>query len=235
MTYAWARPTRSMNSLSVSRPPTTASRRRAMLCSRSASVAKIAGGSVRSSTRGTVARPRSQTRTPNLTARTISRLGSDDAPFRVKGGVPGADARVGVPGADARTCSLRTSVRAGAVSSRAGGRGRGLWRLRSGPAAPGGASGALCRRACRTQSAAACCSPSGKHAGLRFAALDRDRGLAGVCGERIADRVTRAVVADLGQELGGGDRAVGVCEQREEDLAVRVGAQSGGDFAARAP
>ena len=45
-------------------------------------------------------------------------------------------------------------------ASRAGGRGRGLGRRRSG-LAPKGASAVCCRTACRTLLAAACCSPSG--------------------------------------------------------------------------
>ena len=45
--------------------------------------------------------------------------------------------------------------------------------------------------------------------GFAFAGLDRDRGLAGVGGERVTGGVARAAVADLGQQGRGGDRAVG--------------------------
>ncbi len=41
------------------------------------------------------------------------------------------------------------------------------------------------------------------------------------------------VVADLCQELGGADHAVGLLEQREEDRAVGVLAQGGRDLALR--
>ena len=37
--------------------------------------------------------------------------------------------------------------------------------------------------------------------GLAFAGLDRDGGLAGVGGERVAGRVAGAAVADLGQQF----------------------------------
>jgi hypothetical protein len=57
-----------------------------------------------------------------------------------------------------------------------------------------------------------------------FAGLDRDGGLAGVAGKRVAGWVARAAVADLGQQLRGADHAVGVLEQRQEDRAVGMGA-----------
>ena len=66
--------------------------------------------------------------------------------------------------------------------------------------------------------------------GLAFAGLDRDGGLAGVGGERVAGGVAAAAVADLGQELRGADHAVGLFEQREEDGAVGVLADGGGDL-----
>ena len=65
---------------------------------------------------------------------------------------------------------------------------------------------------------------------LALAGLDRDGGLAGVGGERVTGRVTRAAVADLGQQLGGGHDAARVAEQRQEDLTVGVLAQRGGDL-----
>ena len=70
--------------------------------------------------------------------------------------------------------------------------------------------------------------------GFAFAGLDRDRGLAGVASERVTGRVARTTVADLGQQLGSGEHAVGVAEQREEDVAVRMGAQRGRDLLGRA-
>src|SRR6202022_4411754 len=68
---------------------------------------------------------------------------------------------------------------------------------------------------------------------LAFAGLDRDRGLAGVAGERVAGWVAGAAVADLGQQLGGGDEAV--LEQRQEDGAVGVGADRGLDLPLERP
>ncbi len=65
--------------------------------------------------------------------------------------------------------------------------------------------------------------------GFAFAGLDRDRGLAGVGGERVAGGVAGAAVADLGQQLGGGDHARAL-EQREEDLPVGMRADRGGDL-----
>ena len=56
---------------------------------------------------------------------------------------------------------------------------------------------------------------------LALAGLDRDGGLAGVGGERVAGGVACAVVADLGDQLGGGDDRLGVAEQRQEDLRRR--------------
>jgi hypothetical protein len=66
--------------------------------------------------------------------------------------------------------------------------------------------------------------------GSAFAGLDRDGGLADGGGERVAGWVARAAVADLRQELGGADHAVWLLEQREDDLAVGVPADGGGDL-----
>src|SRR5450755_4588321 len=65
-------------------------------------------------------------------------------------------------------------------------------------------------------------APPAETGGLALAGLDRHGGLAGVAGERVARRVACAAVADLGQQLGGSDHAVGAFEQRAEDLAVGV-------------
>ena len=65
---------------------------------------------------------------------------------------------------------------------------------------------------------------------LAFAGLERDRGLAGVAGECVARGVARAAVADLGQHRGCGDDASPAAEQREEDLAVGMLADRGGDL-----
>src|SRR3954453_9293249 len=61
-----------------------------------------------------------------------------------------------------------------------------------------------------------------------FAGLDGDGCLAGDRFERGACGVTGAVVADLGEQLGGGDDGLGVAEEGEEDLAVLVGADGAG-------
>jgi hypothetical protein len=50
--------------------------------------------------------------------------------------------------------------------------------------------------------------PQRKQRGFAFAGLDRDGGLAGVAGERITGWEAGAAVADLKQQLGGGDHAV---------------------------
>ena len=47
-----------------------------------------------------------------------------------------------------------------------------------------------------------------------FAGLDGDGGLAGVGGEAVGGGVAGAVVADLGEQAGGADDALGVAEQR---------------------
>ena len=52
--------------------------------------------------------------------------------------------------------------------------------------------------------------------------FDRDGRHAGVGGEVLGGGVAGAVVADLGQEGRGADHAVGVLEERQEDLAVGV-------------
>src|ERR1035441_1759452 len=67
--------------------------------------------------------------------------------------------------------------------------------------------------------------------GFAFAGLDRDGGLAGVGGERVAGWVTRAAVADLRQQLRGADHATGLLEQRQEDRAVGMLADGGRDLA----
>ena len=64
-----------------------------------------------------------------------------------------------------------------------------------------------------------------------LAGLDRDGGLAGVGGERVVGRVAGAVVADLGEQPGGGHDALGVAEEGEEDRAVGVGSGGAGDLA----
>ena len=69
--------------------------------------------------------------------------------------------------------------------------------------------------------------------GLAFAGLDRDRGLAGVAGERVAGGVAGAAVADLGEQLRGGDH--GAFEQREEDRRRRDARGSRWRSGARAP
>ena len=64
-----------------------------------------------------------------------------------------------------------------------------------------------------------------------FAGLDGDGRLAGDRLERDAGGVAFAAVTDLGEQLGGGDDALGVAEEREEDAAVVVGADGAGDLA----
>jgi len=64
-----------------------------------------------------------------------------------------------------------------------------------------------------------------------FAGLDRDWGLAGVGGERVVGGVAGAVVADLGEQPGGGYDALGVAEEREEDRPVGVRFGGAGDLA----
>src|ERR1700758_593845 len=60
-----------------------------------------------------------------------------------------------------------------------------------------------------------------------FPGFDRDWGLAGVAGERVAGGVARAGVADLGEQGRGAHDGVGVAEQREEDPAVGMFAHGG--------
>ena len=56
-------------------------------------------------------------------------------------------------------------------------------------------------------------------------------GLAGVGGERVVGGVAGAVVADLGEQAGGGHDALAVAEEGEEDRAVGVGSDGAGDLA----
>src|SRR5439155_14917272 len=67
--------------------------------------------------------------------------------------------------------------------------------------------------------------------GSAFARFDRDGGLAAVCGERVAVGVAGAVVADLAEQAGGSDDALGVAEDRQEDRPVGVGANHAADLA----
>jgi len=62
-----------------------------------------------------------------------------------------------------------------------------------------------------------------------LAGLDGDGGLSGDRFERGACWVAISGVADLGEQLGGGDDALGVAEEREEDGAVVVGADGACD------
>jgi hypothetical protein len=50
-----------------------------------------------------------------------------------------------------------------------------------------------------------------------------------VGGQRLGARVALASVADLGEELGGGERRAGVAEEREEDPSVGMGAYGVGN------
>ena len=67
--------------------------------------------------------------------------------------------------------------------------------------------------------------------GRTLARLDRDRGLAGVGGQRVARGVARPVIADLGQQAGCADHALWIAEQAQEDLPVGVAAHGAGDLA----
>src|ERR1039458_2122233 len=96
----------------------------------------------------------------------------------------------------------------------------------SGPGMP--VTGAVGQRAERR--AEALVAGPAKARRLVLAGFDRDRGLAGVGSERVAGRVARATVADLGQQLSGADHASGILEQRQEDLAVWMLAQRGGEL-----
>src|SRR5215218_3887062 len=64
-----------------------------------------------------------------------------------------------------------------------------------------------------------------------FARFLGDRGLAGVGGEAVGCGIAGAVVADLGEQAGGGEDALGVAEEAEEDRSVGVGADGAGDLA----
>src|SRR5579884_2118445 len=66
---------------------------------------------------------------------------------------------------------------------------------------------------------------------LLLAGLDRDGRLAGVASERFAGGVAGALIADLGEQDGGGESAVGAREGGEEDLPVRMCVDRVGDLA----
>jgi hypothetical protein len=56
--------------------------------------------------------------------------------------------------------------------------------------------------------------------GLAFAGLFRDRGLAGVSGERVPVGIASAAVADLSEQFGSRDHTVSLLEQGQEDRPV---------------
>src|SRR5215210_1522611 len=58
-----------------------------------------------------------------------------------------------------------------------------------------------------------------------------DGGLAGVGGEAVSAWVAGAVVADLGQQTGRGDDALGIAEEAQEDRSVGVRVDGAGDLA----
>ena len=95
----------------------------------------------------------------------------------------------------------RPTVRS-ARDGRGRGRGRGVEVLR--PRVP--VAGGVSERAERGAQALVAAPAEARC--LALARLDRDRGLAGVAGERVAGGVAAAAVADLGEQLGGGDHAV---------------------------
>ena len=108
------------------------------------------------------------------------------------------------PASSAIRCGTR---RGRGCGSRGGGRARGRGRRRSGrrPGVP--VAGSVRQRAERAaQALVARPAEAGRFA---FAGLDRDRGLAGVGGERVAGWVTRGAVTDLRQHLRGADHAAG--------------------------
>lgn len=61
---------------------------------------------------------------------------------------------------------------------------------------------------------------------LAFARFDGDGTHGSVGGERFGAVVARAAVADLGEQRGGADDALGVAKQRQEDVAVGVAADA---------
>jgi hypothetical protein len=65
---------------------------------------------------------------------------------------------------------------------------------------------------------------------LAFTGLDRYRAHAGVGSHRLSARVAAATIPDLGHQAGGGDRRLGAAEQREEDLAIGMGAYGASDL-----
>src|ERR1700730_5516498 len=66
---------------------------------------------------------------------------------------------------------------------------------------------------------------------LGLAGLDRDGGLAGVGSQGCLGWVALAAVAHLGEHGGGGDRRLGIAEQRTERLAVEGIGEGGADLA----
>ena len=138
--------------------------------------------------------------------------------------------RAGSYGSGPASSATRSgTTRARGCAARGGGRGRGRARRRRG-LAPRGASGGCCRPACRTRARRRLLQPQRKHAALRLPDSIATAAWPASRGERVASRVARAAVADLGQQLRGGDHAAGV-EQREEDLPVGMLADRGGDLA----
>src|SRR3954453_4173603 len=67
--------------------------------------------------------------------------------------------------------------------------------------------------------------------GFLLAGFDGDGAHAGVGGQAFGGGVAVAAVADLGQEGGGADAALGVAEEALEDWAVVVGLEGVGDLA----
>ena len=64
-----------------------------------------------------------------------------------------------------------------------------------------------------------------------FAGFFGDGGLSGVGGEAVGGGVAGAVVADFGEQAGGGHDAFGVFEERQEDRSVGVRSDGAGDLA----
>jgi len=61
-----------------------------------------------------------------------------------------------------------------------------------------------------------------ERSGAVLAGLDRHGSLARIGGERVVGRVAGAVVADLGEQAGGGDDALAVAKEGEEDRSVEI-------------
>ena len=119
----------------------------------------------------------------------------------------------------ASSARARDSTRGRGCESRGGGRSH--ERERAGRRRePRDASVGCCRRGRHVVSQALVAGPAeGNDAVL--AGLDRDGGLAGVGGERVVGRVAGAVVADLGEQAGGGHDALAVAEEGKEDRLRR--------------